>query len=101
MAAIEREKQEKKAARKAAKVRKPPDVSEPTPHLKPSFSESRPVSCFFIHHHHPLTRVPDLLATRQEAKKEERIAREEFALTGGNKKLTKKERKRLEQGEFE
>ena len=38
-------------------------------------------------------------ATEQEAKKEERLAREEFALTGGNKKLTKKERKRLEQDE--
>ena len=37
----------------------------------------------------------------QEAKKEARIEREEFALTGGNKKLTKKERKRLEQAEFE
>ena len=35
----------------------------------------------------------------QEAKKEARIEREEFALTGGNKKLTKKERKRLEQEE--
>ena len=37
----------------------------------------------------------------QEAKKEARIEREEFAVTGGNKKLTKKERKRLEQAEFE
>mmetsp|Transcript_174071 Transcript_174071/g.423469 ORF Transcript_174071/g.423469 Transcript_174071/m.423469 type:complete len:137 (-) Transcript_174071:280-690(-) len=55
LAAQEREKQEKKAARKAAK----------------------------------------------DAKREERLAREEFALTGGNKKMTKKERKRLEQGEYE
>ena len=37
----------------------------------------------------------------KEAKKEARIEREEFAVTGGNKKLTKKERKRLEQAEFE
>merc|ERR1712230_270663 len=34
-------------------------------------------------------------AAGKEAKKEERLAREEFALTGGNKKMTKKERKRL------
>ena len=50
---------------------------------------------------HPLTpRVhPTHRLQQQEAKKEDRLAREEFALTGGNKKLTKKERKRLEQEE--
>ena len=98
MAAIEREKQEKKAARKAAKVRKPPDVSEPTPYLDRRFPSRAP---FRFLQPSPADRVPDSLATRQEAKKEERLAREEFALTGGNKKLTKKERKRLEQGEYE
>ena len=50
---------------------------------------------------HPLTyrAHPTHRLRQQEAKKEERLAREEFALTGGNKKLTKKERKRLEQDE--
>jgi len=42
MAATEREKQEKKAARKAAKVRKPPDVSEPTPYLDRRFPSRAP-----------------------------------------------------------
>ena len=42
---------------------------------------------------------PTVYDNQQEAKKEDRLAREEFALTGGNKKLTKKERKRLEQDE--
>ena len=98
MAAIEREKQEKKAARKAAKVRKPPDVSGLTPYLDRRFPSRAP---FRFLHPSPADRVPASLATRQEAKKEERLAREEFALTGGNKKMTKKERKRLEQAEFE
>jgi hypothetical protein len=50
MAAIEREKQEKKAARKAAKVRKPPDVSEPTPHPNRRFPSRAPfrVSSFIV-----------------------------------------------------
>ena len=50
---------------------------------------------------HPLTyrAHPTHRLRQQEAKKEDRLAREEFALTGGNKKLTKKERKRLEQEE--
>ena len=45
-------------------------------------------------------RAPGQRATKKtHLKQEARIEREEFAVTGGNKKLTKKERKRLEQDE--
>ena len=98
MAAIEREKQEKKAARKAAKVSNPTFQGRRRTFWTVVF---RVAPRFVFLHPSPADRVPNSLATRQEAKKEERLAREEFALTGGNKKLTKKERKRLEQGEYE
>lgn len=46
--------------------------------------------------------LPSRFVVSQEAKKEARIEREEFEANGGAaKKLTKKERKRLEAGEFE
>ena len=95
MAAQEREKQEKKAARKAAKVSNP---TFPGPARSPIVASRTEKITFFFPTHNPLTAPHPTPppTTRQEAKREERLAREEFALTGGNKKLTKKERKRLE-----
>jgi hypothetical protein len=42
---------------------------------------------------------PTVYDNTRRPRRRSRLAREEFALTGGNKKLTKKERKRLEQEE--
>jgi len=102
MAQVEREKQEKKAARRAAKVR---DPGFPTlPGFSPVsasastrvFFPPRPAKApllIFSSSHAPR---PLPLAVPQEAKAEARKEREDFLLNGPNKKLTKKERKKLE-----
>ena len=119
MAAVEREKQEKKAARRAAKVRASPirlDACRVS--TKPARAISEiflPFSVFpndtfvslcpFVKKSTKFTRLTSplpyvspspLVANSQEAKAEARKERLDFELNGPNKQMTKKERRRLE-----
>jgi hypothetical protein len=117
MAAVEREKQEKKAARRAAKVRaSPPSACRVS--TKPARAISEiflPFSVFpndtfvslcpFVKKSTKFTRLTSplpyvspspLVANSQEAKAEARKERLDFELNGPNKQMTKKERRRLE-----
>jgi hypothetical protein len=99
MAQIEREKQEKKAARRAAKVRDPGFPTLPgffsrfRVSIGAFFPATAPFRYFFF------SPRPPPLAVPQEAKAEARKEREDFLLNGPNKKLTKKERRKLEAAE--
>jgi len=118
MAAVEREKQEKKAARRAAKVRASP-IRLPSQHetrasdfrdFSPKFLFFRTTLCQFVSLREKVDKVhftrltsplpyvspSPLVANSQEAKAEARKERLDFELNGPNKQMTKKERKRLE-----
>ena len=100
MAQIEREKQEKKAARRAAKVRDPGFPTLPgffsrfRVSIGAFFPATAPFRYFFFSPRPPLPSP-----SRRKAKAEARKEREDFLLNGPNKKLTKKERRKLEAAE--
>ena len=117
MAAVEREKQEKKAARRAAKVRASPIRAESArnprerfPRFFSLFLFFRTTLCQFVSLREKVDKVhftrltsplpyvspSPLVANSQEAKAEARKERLDFELNGPNKQMTKKERRRLE-----